>query len=79
MSRPAQTLLDTLPAGERRLLDAARPGVELAAGPMLATLSDRRDFSDGTEWNPERKLDGVRALLVREAGRVVLLSRSGAA
>ncbi|MGQ5656471.1 non-homologous end-joining DNA ligase [Streptomyces sp. NPDC003631] len=77
MSRPAETLLDTLPAGERRLLGAARPGVELAAGPMLATLSDRRDFSDGTEWIFERKLDGVRALVVREAGRVVLLSRSG--
>ncbi|MEU5380050.1 non-homologous end-joining DNA ligase [Streptomyces sp. NPDC005968] len=44
---------------------------------MLATLSDRRDFSDGTEWIFERKLDGVRALVVREAGRVVLLSRSG--
>ncbi|MBW8699474.1 hypothetical protein MBT84_07720 [Streptomyces sp. MBT84] len=78
MSRPAQTLPDTLPAGERRLLGAARPGVELAAGPVLATLSDRRDFSGGTEWNPERRLGGVRALLVREAGRVVLLSRSGA-
>ncbi|WP_055495422.1 non-homologous end-joining DNA ligase [Streptomyces sp. TP-A0356] len=69
-------LLDTLPAEQRRLLAPARPGVELAARPMLATLSDRRDFPGG-EWIFERKLDGVRLLAVREDDRVVLLSRSG--
>ncbi|TLS45279.1 ATP-dependent DNA ligase [Streptomyces montanus] len=68
-------LLDTLSADERRWLRDARPGVELASEPMLATLSNRRDFSG--EWIFERKLDGVRALAVRENGRVVLLSRSG--
>ncbi|MHC3474556.1 non-homologous end-joining DNA ligase [Streptomyces sp. 7R007] len=68
-------LLDTLPAGQRRLLRAARPGAELAAKPMLATLSDRRDFTD--EWIFERKLDGIRVLAVREGERATLLSRSG--
>ncbi|EFL29749.1 DNA polymerase LigD, ligase domain-containing protein [Streptomyces viridochromogenes DSM 40736] len=71
-------LLETLPAGQRQLAGRARPGPELAARPMLATLSDRRDFSDpGEEWVFERKLDGIRVLAVREGGRVTLLSRSG--
>src|SRR5919206_161850 len=60
-------LLQTLPTEHRRLLRAARPGVELAARPMLATLSDRRDFPDGGIF--ERKLDGVRLLAGREGGR----------
>ncbi|MDG9710833.1 hypothetical protein [Streptomyces sp. DH10] len=47
-------LVDTLPEGQRRLLGAARPGAERAARPMLATLSDRRDFSE-EEWVFERK------------------------
>ncbi|CAM5744890.1 hypothetical protein [Streptomyces afghaniensis 772] [Streptomyces afghaniensis] len=42
-------LLDTLSDGQRRLRGAARPGAELASRPMLAALSDRRDFSDGDE------------------------------
>ncbi|MEV0224902.1 hypothetical protein [Streptomyces sp. NPDC050704] len=37
-------LLGSLPTDPRRLLRDARPGVELAAQPMLATLSGRRDF-----------------------------------
>ncbi|MFD4528246.1 hypothetical protein ACFWP7_30825 [Streptomyces sp. NPDC058470] len=53
-----------LPAREARPLREARPGRELAAGPMLATLSDRRDFSE--EWIFERKPDGIRVLAVRE-------------
>ncbi|MGP4008514.1 non-homologous end-joining DNA ligase [Streptomyces sp. 4N124] len=65
----------TLPAEQRRLLRKARPGAELAAQPMLATLSDRRDFS--SEWIFERKLDGIRVLAVREQGRTLLLSRAG--
>ncbi|MFJ8632232.1 non-homologous end-joining DNA ligase [Streptomyces sp. NPDC093568] len=69
-------LLDTLPAEQRRLLRTARPGADLAARPMLATLSDRRDFS-GEDWLFERKLDGVRVLAVREDGHTSLLSRSG--
>ncbi|MFI9808792.1 non-homologous end-joining DNA ligase [Streptomyces sp. NPDC052301] len=68
-------LLDALPDGPRRLLRPAPPGAELAASPMLATLSDRRDF--GTDWLFERKLDGVRLPAVREGGRVRLLSRTG--
>lgn len=68
-------LLDTLPAELRRLLRPAAPGAELAATPMLATLSDRREFGEG--WVFERKLDGVRLLAVREGDRVRLLSRTG--
>ncbi|RAJ60664.1 bifunctional non-homologous end joining protein LigD [Streptomyces sp. Amel2xB2] len=70
------TLLDGLSDEHRRRLRDAAPGADLAAGPMLATLSDRRDFSRGG-WIFERKLDGVRLLAVREAGRVRLLSRTG--
>ncbi|MCH6159261.1 non-homologous end-joining DNA ligase [Streptomyces marispadix] len=70
------TLLDALPAGHRNRLRGAPPGAELAASPMLATLSDRRDFSGGG-WIFERKLDGVRVLAVREGDRVRLLSRTG--
>jgi bifunctional non-homologous end joining protein LigD len=68
-------LLEALPAERRELLRPAGPGAELAAAPMLATLSDRRDFGEG--WLFERKLDGVRLLAVREDGRVRLLSRTG--
>lgn len=71
-------LLDGLPATQRELLSAAPPGEELAARPMLAQLTDRREFDSG--WIFERKLDGVRALAVRRAGDRVpvrLLSRSG--
>jgi DNA ligase D-like protein (predicted ligase) len=68
-------LLGTLSAGEAGLLREARPGRELAADPMLATLSDRRDFSD--EWIFERKLDGIRVLAVRDGDGVTLLSRTG--
>ncbi|MEU7305857.1 non-homologous end-joining DNA ligase [Streptomyces sp. NPDC007206] len=68
-------LLDALPPGERELPRPARPGADLAAAPMLATLSDRRDFGEG--WLFERKLDGVRLLAVREGGRVRLFSRTG--
>jgi len=68
-------LLDSLPEDLGRLLRDAAPGVELASRPMLATPSDRRDFPG--EWLFERKLDGIRALAVREDRRVVLLSRTG--
>ncbi|MGW1893801.1 non-homologous end-joining DNA ligase [Streptomyces sp. NPDC002004] len=68
-------LLDALPDEQRRLLADARPGTELAAAPMLATLSDRREFTG--DWLFERKLDGVRALAVREGDRITLLSRTG--
>ncbi|MFJ5178510.1 non-homologous end-joining DNA ligase [Streptomyces griseoviridis] len=68
-------LLATLSAGQARFLREARPGQELAADPMLATLSDRRDFPAG--WLFERKLDGVRVLAVRAGGAVTLLSRTG--
>ena len=68
-------ILDSLPDDQRKLLHRARPGAELAARPMLATLSDRRDFDSG--WIFERKLDGVRLLAVRDGERVTLLSRTG--
>lgn len=68
-------LLDALPPELGRRLHEAAPGVELASAPMLAKLTTRRDFPQG--WLFERKLDGVRALAVREDGRVTLRSRSG--
>ncbi|MBC3991295.1 ATP-dependent DNA ligase [Streptomyces sp. AC563] len=69
-------LLAGLPAAQRELLSVAPPGRELAARPMLAQLSDLRTFGDG--WVFERKLDGVRALAVRESGGAArLFSRSG--
>ncbi|GGR89767.1 ATP-dependent DNA ligase [Streptomyces aureoverticillatus] len=68
-------LLDTLPPALDARTRKAAPGVELAASPMLATLSDRRDFPQG--WIFERKLDGIRVLAVRENGTVTLRSRSG--
>ncbi|MFF4342896.1 non-homologous end-joining DNA ligase [Kitasatospora sp. NPDC001540] len=43
--------------------------------PMLATLSDRRTFDADMLF--ERKLDGVRALAVRDGDLVRLLSRTG--
>ncbi|WP_030898370.1 non-homologous end-joining DNA ligase [Streptomyces sp. NRRL F-5126] len=69
-------LLASLTDDERRLLSDAPSGAELAAQPMLATLSDRRDFHAGG-WIFERKLDGVRVLAVRDMRGVRLLSRTG--
>jgi DNA ligase D-like protein (predicted ligase) len=70
-----KSLLETLRPEELRRVRAARPGTELASRPMLATLSDRRDFGD--DWIFERKLDGVRVLAVRDGDGVQLLSRTG--
>ncbi|WP_309506028.1 hypothetical protein [Streptomyces pyxinicus] len=67
--------MTALPEERRRLLRPAPPGAEVAASPMLATLSDRREFDDGRLF--ERKLDGVRLPAVREGGTVRLLSRTG--
>ncbi|MCF3960544.1 non-homologous end-joining DNA ligase [Streptomyces fuscigenes] len=69
-------LLSSLSPDERRLLSEAPSGAELAAQPMLATLSDRRDFDAGG-WIFERKLDGVRLLAVRDERGTRLLSRNG--
>lgn len=68
-------LLDTPPPELDGRTRMAVPGVELAASPMPATLSDRRDFRQG--WIFERKLDGMRVLAVRENGLATLRSRSG--
>lgn len=68
-------LLESLPEAQRRLLADAPSGEELAAHPMLAVLSDRRDFDRG--WVFERKLDGVRSLAVRDRDRTRLMSRTG--
>ncbi len=66
---PVSGLLDGLTAAERGLLGSA-PAAFVT--PMLATLTDRR-FSD-PDWIFERKLDGVRAVAVRDAeGRVALV------
>ncbi len=70
------SLLDALPEEHRARLRDAPPGRDLAARPMLATLSDRRDF-EGGRWLFERKLDGIRVLAVREGDDVRLLSRTG--
>jgi DNA ligase D-like protein (predicted ligase) len=43
-------------------------------GPMLATLTERR-FSR-SDWIFERKLDGMRAIAIREGGRTQLWSRN---
>ncbi|MFD7162880.1 ATP-dependent DNA ligase [Streptomyces violascens] len=68
-------LLDTLPPELDARTTEAEPGVQLAASPMLATLSARRDFAAG--WVFERKLDGIRVLAVREGDTLTLRSRSG--
>ncbi|AXK33996.1 ATP-dependent DNA ligase [Streptomyces armeniacus] len=70
----ASGLLDGLSPEHRRLLAPAPYGEELATRPMLAKLSDQREFGEG--WIFERKLDGVRALASRSGDRVRLLSRS---
>ncbi|HEX2300314.1 MAG TPA: non-homologous end-joining DNA ligase, partial [Pseudonocardiaceae bacterium] len=70
---PSEVLDDILDGSERALL---RPQHHLDwQQPMLATLTDR-PFSD-PKWIYERKLDGVRAVVVRRQGRTRLLSRTG--
>lgn len=55
-----------------------RPAPEQdTAHPMLAVPSERRAFGAG--WLFERKLDGVRLIAARRAGRVRLVSRTGQA
>lgn len=66
-------LPDGLPESQRRLLRDAPP--DGPGPPMLAVLSDRRDFGAG--WVFERKLDGVRVLAARDDERVDLRSRTG--
>ncbi|WP_327287207.1 non-homologous end-joining DNA ligase [Streptomyces sp. NBC_01198] len=65
-------VLARLPERQRGLL---RPAAADPGEPMLAQLSDRRDF--GEDWIFERKLDGVRLLASRENGQVELWSRTG--
>ncbi|MFI2351210.1 non-homologous end-joining DNA ligase [Streptomyces sp. NPDC019443] len=64
--------LDRLPAEQRELL---RPAAQAPGAPMLATLTDRRDFDD--DWIFERKLDGIRVLATRNREEARLLSRGG--
>ena len=66
-------LLEALPPEQQQLLTDADS--HLTERPMLAVLSDRREFGDA--WVFERKLDGIRALAAREDDRTRLLSRSG--
>lgn len=65
--------LDRLPAAQRALLRPAGDGPP--ASPMLATLSERREFDE--RWLFERKLDGVRVLAASGADGPRLLSRTG--
>ncbi|CAG7648200.1 non-homologous end-joining DNA ligase [Actinacidiphila bryophytorum] len=65
-------LLQRLPEGQRRLL---RPADDDPGAPMLARLTDLRDFGD--DWLFERKLDGIRMLASLRDGRVELWSRTG--
>lgn len=64
--------LQLLGGAERSELRRAGPADFVA--PMLATLTDRR-FSDGN-WIFERKLDGVRAVVVRDGTTSTLWSRN---
>lgn len=48
-----------------------------SVAPMLATLADRRDLGDESQWAFEMKWDGVRTIAVVEEDRVRLYSRSG--
>jgi bifunctional non-homologous end joining protein LigD len=67
---PREMDLDSLIDGESR--SRLRPGVAEFVAPMRATLTPT-PFS-GTGWVFERKLDGVRALVVRGAGGTRLYS-----
>lgn len=65
-------LLQRLPERQRHLL---RPAAPDPGAPMLAQLTDMRDFGD--DWLFERKLDGIRLLASLHDGRVELWSRTG--
>ncbi|MGH4007221.1 MAG: non-homologous end-joining DNA ligase, partial [Pseudonocardiaceae bacterium] len=64
--------LDVLDGSERALLRPVQQGGWQQ--PMLATLTDQ-PFSD-PKWIYERKLDGVRAVVLRREGRTRLFSRT---
>jgi bifunctional non-homologous end joining protein LigD len=72
---PGHRLLARLPEARRALLRPVRDGEPAPRGPMLATLSSRRDFD--AAWLFERKLDGVRAIAVYDDAGPHLLSRTG--
>ena len=72
MSRAGPKWLDQLPAAARERA-ARRPFPDWVA-PMLATLTDRREFARG--WIFEPKLDGVRCLAYGRSGAVRLMSRN---
>ncbi|MER7540813.1 non-homologous end-joining DNA ligase [Streptomyces sp. NPDC097704] len=67
------SLLDRLSAAERERLRTAEP--KARERPMLAVLTDRRTFDHDMLF--ERKLDGVRAVAIRDGDRLRLLSRTG--
>ncbi|WP_030692193.1 non-homologous end-joining DNA ligase [Streptomyces globisporus] len=67
------SVLDQLSATQRERLRTAE--AKAREQPMLAVLSDRRTFDDDMLF--ERKLDGVRAVAIREGDRLRLLSRTG--
>ncbi|WP_448072732.1 ATP-dependent DNA ligase [Georgenia yuyongxinii] len=56
---------------------SADRGGELPPAPMLATLGAAEDLSPDHDWVLEMKWDGVRAVVVLDAGTVRLFSRNG--
>jgi DNA ligase D-like protein (predicted ligase) len=67
--------LDPLQRLSERQRGMLRPAGPDPGAPMLARLTDLRDFGD--DWLFERKLDGIRLLASLEDGRVELWSRTG--
>jgi bifunctional non-homologous end joining protein LigD len=72
MMAGARNSLDSLPAGERKLLRAS--SAPKHAEVMKAVLTPERFSDEG--WIFERKLDGVRCVAIRDGGVVKLLSRN---
>jgi bifunctional non-homologous end joining protein LigD len=67
-----RSVLDSIAAGERRLL--RRSSQPRQFEPMKATLS--KEPFDDEGWIFEQKLDGIRCLAYRDGGEVKLLSRT---
>jgi bifunctional non-homologous end joining protein LigD len=82
LSRRTMEQIAARPAAQWHSNRTDVPGLDLDAlpradpefvEPMLATLAT--DLPEGTDWHYEIKLDGYRALAVKKAGKVRLLSR----
>ncbi|MFD1504741.1 ATP-dependent DNA ligase [Georgenia yuyongxinii] len=71
------TATDRTAARRTTSLRSGEPSRELPPSPMLATLGTAEDLSADHDWALEMKWDGVRAVVVLEAGTVRLFSRNG--